>query len=105
MRQPTLAELAGRVEAVDGHVGDLSTEVSGLRSDFSTFSKFVMEDLAPRLTAAEKRTPAQQVSRAACWAGKGTAYATLIAVGARMLGKQFPQFDGAINELLGAFGL
>jgi hypothetical protein len=104
-REPTLAEVAGRVSVVDSKIDSLQGEVKGLRSDLSTLSRFVMEDLASRLTATEKRTPVQQVSRAACWAGKGTAYATFIAVGARMLGKAFPQFDGAINDLLGAFGL
>jgi hypothetical protein len=117
--QPTMKDLSDQIGSLSAHIVSVQGQVvlarretafarqetADVRTDLTTLSKFVMGDQAERLRAVEARTPAQKVSAAACLAGKGTAYVTLIAVGARMLGKAFPQFDGAINDLLGAFGL
>jgi len=56
-REPTLAEVAGRVVVVGSKVDALDGKVDRMQGDLSTLSKFVMGDQAKRLTAVELRVP------------------------------------------------
>ena len=62
-REPTLAEVAGRVSAVDLHVQDVDRKVARVQTGLDTLSKFVMGDQAPRLTGIERRLNPKTVGK------------------------------------------
>lgn len=51
------------------------------------------------------KAPAQKVRAASVWAVKGASYLTTLAVVLRLIGRQFPEYEAAIDGLLGLFGL
>lgn len=114
----TLADLSGQIGAfsaqVDGFGTQLGTFQQTVESRFTVFHSElsllrtqVTGDIAPRVTAveAQARTSLQKVSSAALFTGK---YAGLFAAAGLVLracAKQWPQFGGAIEGVLGALGL
>lgn len=112
-REPTNAELAGRIEVgfarmrqyVDDTERRLTLQIGDVESKVSLLHVTQTQDHAPRILAVEQRTPTQKVQSAALCAGRYTAYLTLLAVVARMASKAFPQYGGAIEEMLKALGL
>lgn len=116
-REPSNAELAGRIEYgfdqlrryVDDTVSSserrLADRIGDVQAEVGLLRATQIQDHAPRILAVEQRTPTQKVQSAALCAGRYTAYFTLLAVGARMAAKAFPQYGGAIEEMLKALGL
>lgn len=91
------ARLGGQIGDVREHVRVLHTEMALLRTT-------QVADHAPRLLAVEQRSPVQKAGAAGAWALRGTVYFTFLSVLARIAAKKFPEFEGAINEVLGALG-
>lgn len=72
--------------------------VSVLRPDNDTDQVPVTVDVAP--------TPNNAKAKAVVvFTGKLLSYATTIAIGLRLVGKQFPEYEAAIDGVLGLFGL
>lgn len=107
--------LAQRVEGVKLHVdaaegrlgsriGGLEEAMSGLATEVSLLRQTQVTDHAPRILAVEQRSPVQRAAAGARWAGKGTVYLTFLAVLARMASKQWPEFGGAIEDVMKILG-
>jgi hypothetical protein len=52
-----------------------------------------------------ERTRAQKVRGAIALTGQLASYATTVAIGLRLIGKNFPEYEAVIDGLLGLFGL